>query len=195
MKKFNFIFVLALLAGIGLSFTTVNNFTTNKAEFKASDGNWMTNFYRQDLLNNKNNVSAEEIQKFVDKNLVEHVHKCMDEHTDIFMTKCYSKLNAKLKYDDTEFNINYPIAAELILTECSQPERMAILSIDYKNKTIEVKESFRSPAVAHTDYISDICAYYKENSTKFPPNVDNSEENKDVEENKDGKKHSGCDGN
>ncbi|MCH2045856.1 MAG: hypothetical protein MK212_17190 [Saprospiraceae bacterium] len=177
MKKFNFIFILALLAGIGLSFTSVNNFTTTKTEFNVSDGNWMTNFYRQDLLDDNNKVSAEEVQKFLDENLVKPVFECMNEHSDLFMTKCYTRLTADLKSEDKEFDIRYTIEAELILTECSRPERMAVLRIDYLNKVIRVKESFRSPMVTHEEYVRDICAYYEENSTKIPfPSIEEEKE-------------------
>lgn len=159
MKTFNVLFVILVLACLGLSFMSPNNL--DKAAVPTTE----TAAVAPEMLAepNSDTISAKQLQDFVNKELIAPLRACMEEaDPHVFMTKCYSKLKfvqtlgqfgSRRLYKDSY------IRGRLVFIDCSEENFMADVRIHYKSKEIMIKESFRTPNQSHKEYLKSICKH------------------------------------
>ena len=162
MKTFNILFVILVLACLGLSFISPNNLdksTTTTVE-KASVAPEML------AEPNSDTISAKRLQDFVNKELLAPLRACMEEaDPHVFMTKCYSKLKfvrTPRQFGSRKLYKDSHIRGRLVFIDCSVESFMADVMIHYKSKTITIKESFRTPEQSHKEYLKSICKHLEE---------------------------------
>lgn len=169
MKSFELLLGIVLIACIGLSFTNKNNFGTTPKSLSSTDRNALVNTISLDTKRTNSNadtLSRKELLAYVNEELIEPIRTCfLEKDPHMFMTKCYTKITFEpnKRYEYQRFYKDSNINGSLILIDCSVESRMADVQINYKNKTIIVKESFTSPSVDKDKYLNNLCKYVKKN--------------------------------
>lgn len=160
MKIFNWLFGFVILACLGLSFVTPNNLNRDKAPQATEIAH---NEVKTTLTLDGDRVTREVLIEYVNKELADPIRACMEKkNPHVFMTKCYSKVSFELDpmlERQKEFSVDRPIKGTLVFIDCSEPTHLGSVTVNYKKKTIMVKESFRSPEVKAKAFIKDMCQY------------------------------------
>ena len=153
MKSFNIIFAFLLLACAGLSFIEAEELTTSTQT-------------KPEIQPDADTISRKAFQMFIDMELVRPISTCLEENDPlVFMTKCYTRLLFELdaRYEKEKLYAHSNIKGTLILVDCGSETRMADITANYGERKITVRESFRLPRKSLEDYLTDICAFIKEN--------------------------------
>lgn len=160
MKSFNIILGFLLIACIGFSFLTTNNFDV----VQANADRQVNNEISKKKINANDTISRKEFQRYMDTELIKPVRTIIEKHNPhVFMTKCYSAVNFEL--DERYKNTRYPlyksggIQGRLVFTECSQNKHMADVYVNLKEKTFTIQESYTSKAKNKEEYVSHLNSY------------------------------------
>lgn len=160
MKKINQLFVFVLITATLLSFVVPNNLTqtVNHTTSPENESSASTTLLGGDTL------SFIALNRMLTKELLKPLRDCFEKsNPDMFMTKCFKRIEFRLApdYMDRVLYKGDLIEGSVILNDCSTPTRIADLVVDFKRKTIDVKESFRTPATSHKIFLKNFCAFLK----------------------------------
>jgi hypothetical protein len=159
MKKLNQLLAFVVLVSVSLSFVVPNNLnldtpTNTSIQNVAPKFDSSTSF--------GDTLEFVELNRMLKKELLNKIETCFEQfNPDIFMTKCYTRVEFRLEssYLNSVLYKNEEIRGTIYLIDCSYPHRIADLSINFSEKSIMVKESYRTPEVKHREFIKDFCAF------------------------------------
>lgn len=142
MKSFKLLLVLCLFAGMGLSFNI-----HPATQVTSSDKDPV--------------YTQEQAEKLLEEKLINPLTGCTYGKFD-HMTKCWYGFSHDFpELKNTRAKYTGIFCAEIFIEDCSAPESIGFAYINCDTKTIEVKESFRSPKVGHKEYMKSVCKFYK----------------------------------
>jgi hypothetical protein len=165
MKTFNISFAVLLLSCLLLSFIAPNNLSnsTDKLQ-KPVDENVV--FDQQNPSPEADTLSFKALNHFISVELIRPLEFCFEKKDPhMFMTKCYTRIYFQLSNSDRNRQLykDYEIRGSIIFNNCNEESRIADLSINYTDKTISVKESYRGASQNYKEYLKDICQYVDKN--------------------------------
>ncbi|MCH2023151.1 MAG: hypothetical protein MK207_11800 [Saprospiraceae bacterium] len=166
MKKFNIIFVGILLSCFLVSFIDSNNLNTPQKR-----SNIALESIVEDPLPAHNSLdgdtlSFEQLNRYVTDEMIDPIMDCFEKKDPhLFMTKCYSRIVFRLSSNNISSTLyqDFDIKGSVIFIDCSVEMRIADVSVNYTNKTITVRESFRSKDQDYKIYLDDLCKYIAKN--------------------------------
>lgn len=144
MKSFKILLVLCLFACVGLSFTV---HPSTQAVLSDNDPDPV---YTQD-----------QATELLTDQLTTPLSECIFSKNDQ-ISKCWYGVRIKF-VDEQNEDAKYTgiFCAEILVVDCSRPESVGFAYIDCENKTVEAKESFRSPRIGAKKYIKSVCKFFK----------------------------------
>ena len=160
MKKINQLFAFVLITSTLLSFIVPNNFTQT-VNHTISAENESTVLSAGTMLAG-DTLSFVALNRMLTKELLKPLRDCFEKsNPDMFMTKCFTRIEFRLSPDfmDRVLYKGEIIEGSVILNDCSTPIRIADLVVDFKRKTIDVKESYRTPFMSHKTFLKDFYVF------------------------------------
>ncbi|MCP4437340.1 MAG: hypothetical protein GY810_00035 [Aureispira sp.] len=165
MKSFEILLAAIIVACIGLSFTSKNNFDTEahqQTKAVANNSAPITVAHQQ----NQDTIALDSLMKYVNNELIEPIRNCfMEKDPHMFMTKCYTRISFELNESHRNRRLykDDNIEGSLVLIDCSVESYMATIRVNYAQKSITLKESFTSPRKEKDKYLNDLCKHVKKN--------------------------------
>ncbi|MCH2235682.1 MAG: hypothetical protein MK078_15690 [Crocinitomicaceae bacterium] len=149
MKKGKIIFTVIIALFFGATVLGKNNLFNAGFGFFGDDGS----------------ITETELRDYVNEQLVIPMKKCYAEaNPHLFMTKCYSDLKVDFTGEDwtpegeeRKFYMTSNIPAEIIFVDCGMQSHICDLSINYHEKSINVKEDFFGGWEDSEDYLNTFC--------------------------------------
>ena len=130
----------------------------------ASKNNLGVNFLNIGWSSDLKEISKEEVQKRVKEKVTDPVTASLtvrDPH--LFMTKCYSKIEATLSDRDSEFDFGEPkfyenqtITGSVKLNYCGDINVICKYQLDLNTNAVTVRESYLEPWISLDDFLKKI---------------------------------------